>query len=200
MSALVNEEHEGPPAGAAPRWRDRIAVAAFLLALLLPMLLRSTIHPAPLPGSPALLSQLHAIACLFTHKPDGWSSYYVQLRDADTARWETLDQAELFELQPFGRRTRMHRLLAAWHAKPSRKTQHMARWILEQHARAHPEQPRPDAIRFTRAWMIPSVDQPPAQGWRHPSWRDVPPQRRRVIAMYRVDELFADDAAGATQP
>jgi hypothetical protein len=193
MSALVIEHAKQPK----PRLRDRVAVAGFLLAFLLPMVLRSTVHPAPLPGSPGLLSQLHAIACLFTHKPDGWSSYYVQIRDADTQRWQTLDQSELFELQPFGRRTRMHRLLGAWKAKPSRKTRHMARWIVEQHSSSHPEQARPDAIRFTRAWMIPSVEQPPQQGWAHPDWFAVPPQRRRVIATYLVDDLLGDLVGGA---
>ncbi|PRQ03225.1 hypothetical protein [Enhygromyxa salina] len=194
MSAPVIETSEPPTPSPAPRWQDRVAVAGFLLAFLLPMFARSTVHPAPLPGSPGLLSQLHGIACLFTHKPEGWSSYYVQVRRADTLQWETLDQSELFELQPFGRRTRMHRLLGAWQAKPSRKTRHMARWIIEQHAKSHPEQARPDAIRFTRAWMIPSVEQPPEHGWVHPDWFEVPPQRRRVIVTYRVDELLAEGA------
>jgi hypothetical protein len=190
MSAQI-EHHEQPTPSPAPRLRDRLAVAGFVLGLLVPMLLRSSIHPGPLPGSPALLSQLHGIACLFTQKPEGWSSYYVQVRYADVPRWETLDQAELFELQPFGRRTRMHRLLGAWKAKPSRKTQHMARWILEQHTRLHPERARPEAIRFARAWTIPSAAEPPERGWQHPRWHEVPPQRRRVIAVYAVDDLLA---------
>lgn len=192
MSAPVIETDPPPRASQAPRLRDRIAVAGFLLGFLLPMVARSSVHPRPLPGSPALLSQLHSIACLFTHKPDGWSSYYVQVRFADTQQWLTLDQSELFGLQPFGRRTRMHRLLAAWRAKPSRKTQHMARWIVEHHASLHPEQPRPEAIRFARGWMIPSIAQPPRHGWQHPDWLDYPPRQRRVIVTYIVDELPAE--------
>lgn len=181
------------PSPSKPRARDRLAVAAFLLLFLIPMLLRSTVSRAPLPGSPALLDKLQDIACLFTRKPDGWSSYYVQIQRSDPPIWETVNQAELFPLEPFGRRTRMHRLLAAWGAKPSRRTEDMARWIIGRWIEVHPDEPPPVAIRFTRAWMIPSRDQPPQHGWVHPDWLEVPPKRRRVIVSYAVDELLAED-------
>jgi len=159
---------------------------------LIPMLLRSTAPERQIPGTPALLIKLHSIACLFTHKPSGWSSYYVQIQPEGSPLWVTLDQRELFPLEPFGRRTRMHRLLIAWNAKPSRKTEHMARWIIERQLELHPDQPRPAAIRFTRTWMIPSRDAPPQQGWQHPDWHEVPPTRRRVIVSYAVDELLME--------
>jgi hypothetical protein len=164
-----------------------------LLLFLIPMVLRSTVVQRPLPGSPALLDKLHNIACLFTHKPDGWGSYYVQVQRADSPAWQTIDQAELFPLEPFGRRTRMHRLLGAWRAKPSRRTEDMARWILLRLVELHPDDPAPVALRFTRAWMIPSRDEPPQQGWVHPDWFEVPPKRRSVIVTYTVDELFTED-------
>jgi hypothetical protein len=167
-----------------------------VLAVLLPILARSTVHPDPLPGSPGVLDKLHAIACLFTKKPEGWSSYYVQVRYGDRVGWDTLEQAELFPLQPFGRRTRMHRLLVAWNAKPSRKTKDMARWIVERHAELHPERPLPEAIRFTRAWMIPSRDSPPQHGWRHPEWHETSPRSRKVIVEYDVAQLLAEHDEG----
>lgn len=181
-----------PPALGKPRWRDRVAVAGFLLLFLIPMFLRSTVADAPLPRFPALLVKLQNIACLFTHKPEGWSSYYVQARTRHSRLWQTLDQAELFPLQPFGRRSRMHRLLVAWGAEPSAKTEDMARWIVKRQIELRPNDPRPAEIRFARAWMIPSRDDPPQQGWRHPNWREVPPQRRRVIVSYDVDELLGE--------
>lgn len=180
------------PAVGKPRRRDRVAVAGFLLLFLIPMFLRSTVGDAPLPRFPAVLLKVQTIACLFTHKPDGWSSYYVQVRAQDSPLWQTLEQAELFPLQPFGRRTRMHRLLAAWGAKPSAKTEDMARWIIARQLELHPNDPRPVELRFTRTWMIPSRDEPPRAGWRHPEWTEVPPQRRRVIVSYRVDDLLKE--------
>lgn len=181
------------PLVVTPRLRDRVAVAVFVFAVLLPILARSTIHPAPLPGTPQLLDKLQSIACLFTHKPEGWSSYYVQVRYPDRLAWETVEQSELFSLQPFGRRTRMHRLLVAWQAKPGRKTKDLARWIVLQNAARQPERPLPSAIRFTRAWMIPSRDAPPQHGWRHPEWHETSPRSRRVIVEYDVAALLADD-------
>lgn len=183
---------ESPVSG--PRARDRLAVAAFLLVLLIPIVVRSTV-PELAPRKPETLAKLHAIACLFTHKPEGWSSYYVQVRYPGRTHWETLDQAELFPLQPFGRRTRMHRLLAAWQAKPGARTEDMARWILARHAALHPELPAPAYLRFARTWMIPSREAPPQAGWRHPEWLEVPPQRRRVIVTYRVSELLGQEPA-----
>lgn len=174
-----------------PRWHDRLAVAAFLLLFLIPMALRSTLRygEPPLSVTPQVLAKLHNIACLFTTKPEGWSSYYVQVRYPGRRSWDTLEQDELFGLQPFGRRTRMHRLLVAWNAKESRKTEDLARWIVTQHAARHPDEALPEAIRFARAWMIPSREVPPERGWRHPDWLEIPPKRRRVIAVYLVDDL-----------
>lgn len=176
----------------APSLRDRAAVAAFVLGVLLPILARSTFHQAPLPGSPDLLDKLHAVACLFTQKPEGWSSYYAQVRRRDHPTWETLDQAELFPLQPFGRRTRMHRLLVAWGGKPSRKTEELARWIVLRHAELHGDEPLPEAIRFTRAWTIPTRDAPPQHGWRHPKWHETSPRSRKVIVEYAVADLLEE--------
>ena len=191
----MSPESSPPPPPAPPpvRWRERAAVAGFCLLLLLPMVLRATAHPAPLPLSPPLLTKLHSIACLFTHKPEAWGSYYVQVLNPGALRWQTLDQSELFPLQPFGRRTRMHRLLVAWRAEPGPKTEDMARWILARHAALHPDAPTPEALRFARAWTIPSRAKPPQHGWRHPTWLEVPPKRRRVIVTYRASDLLAEE-------
>ncbi|NVB43356.1 hypothetical protein G6O69_36360 [Pseudenhygromyxa sp. WMMC2535] len=171
------------------RKRDRLAVAAFLLLFLIPLLLRGSVLPAGVPA-PLVLRKLHNIACLFTHKPEGWSSYYVQIRYPGEAGWASLDQRELFPLEPFGRRTRMHRFLVAWGARPGPRTEDMARWIVREHERRHPDNGALAGIRFTRAWMIPSRDQPPEQGWAHPDYREVPPARRRVIASYTRAKLL----------
>lgn len=173
-----------------PEWFDRVAVAAFLVLFLLPMVARSTLRHRDFPG-PTALTKLHSIACLFTKKPQGWSSYFVQVRYPGQVHWVTLDQSELFPLQPFGRRTRMHRLLVAWGAKEGRRTKDMARWVLTEHVARHPDEPVPVAIRFTRSWVIPTRDDPPPEaGWDHGEWLDAPPGNRRVIASYMRDELL----------
>ena len=193
------ERDESPASlepSAGPRKRDRVAVLGFLLVLWLPILMRSTVPQYSAYWAPMLL-KLHSISCLFTHKPEGWSSYYVQVRYPGREHWVSLDQSELFPLKPFGRRTRMHRLLVAWKAKEGPLTEDMARWIVIHNAELHPDDPMPEAIRFARSWMIPSRDNPPQHGWVHPEWEQVPPKRRRVIATYRVADLLASEDAEA---
>jgi hypothetical protein len=162
----------------------------FVLAFLIPMLLRATVVQRPLPGTPRLLAELHRIACLFPDKPKGWSSYYVQVLYPDHKQWSTLDQSELFPLQPFGRRTRMHRYLVAWGAKPGKRTADMARWILERWAVLHEDEIQPVAIRFTQAWTFPSREHPPEHGWVQPEWIYTPSNQRRVIVTYTREELL----------
>jgi hypothetical protein len=175
---------------ATPRVRDRLAVAAFVLLFWLPMLARSTVLHAPLPGSPAVLNKLHAIACLFTDKPQAWNTYFVQVRYDARNVWVDLDVSESFSLEPFGRRTRMHRLLVAWQPKPSKKHEELARWLLVREAVLHPDRPQPIAIRFARGWTIPDPEHPPQHGWRAPTWLELPPRNRRVFATYTRDELL----------
>ncbi|EDM76243.1 hypothetical protein PPSIR1_42246 [Plesiocystis pacifica SIR-1] len=189
-------EAPGPEAIAerfAPRWRDRLAVAGFILVLLIPMGMRATLQRG-LPGN-WVLAKLHNIACLFPRKPQGWSSYYIQARFADGVRWETLDQAELFPMQPFGRRTRYHRLMVDWGAKAGPRTEELARWVVLEWMARHPDEAPPEKVRFSRTWIIPEPgDPPPEKGWSHPRWEEVPARRRRVIATYAVAELFAEEA------
>ena len=173
----------------APRVRDRVAVAAFLLLFLIPMFLRATVLPKELPA-PMVLRKLHNIACLFTQKPTAWSSYYIQVRYPGEVVWVNLDQRELFPLEPFGRRSRMHRLLVAWGAKPSPLTEDLARWILVEHERRHGDELQPEEIRIARGWSVPSRDEPPQQGWHHPQWQEFPPTQRRIIARYQRDALL----------
>lgn len=196
-SELVPEDGRDPepsPPPTAPRLGDRLAVAAFLLLFLIPMVLRATVSRDPISFAPNTLKKVQNIACLFTEKPEGWSTYHVQLRFPGDPRWLTVDQAELFPLRPFGRRTRLHRLMTAWRAKEGPRTRDMARWILREYTARHPDEPAPVAIRFTKSWMIPSRDAPPQAGWEHPDWSEVPPGQRRVIASYSRAALEAEES------
>lgn len=172
-----------------PRRRDRLAVAVFLVAFLIPMVLRATVLERSPPGTPRLLAELHRIACLFPVKPDRWNSYYVQVLYPGDKQWTTLDQSELFPLQPFGRRTRMHRYLVAWKTE-GKRTADMAEWILERWAVLHDDEIQPVAIRFALAWTIPSREHPPEHGWVQPEWLYIPVKHRRIIATYTAEELL----------
>jgi hypothetical protein len=175
---------------AAPRRRDRLAVAVFSIVFLIPMVLRATVLERPLPGTPRVLAKLHDIACLFPTKPNGWSSYYVQVLYPGHEQWTTLDQSELFPLQPFGRRTRMHRYLVAWGPEPGKRAADMAGWILERWAVLHADELQPIAIRFAKTWTFPSREHPPEHGWKQPEWLYAPANQRKVIVAYTREELL----------
>ncbi len=196
----ANPPRETPPQLRAklpqPNVLHRVAVATFLLIFLLPMLQRAIVPSLTWKGWPSGLADVQNIACLFSYKPKVYNSYYAQIRRERSTVWETVDQRELFPLQPFGQRTRMHRLLAAWGAKGSRKTKHLAKWILQQEEILHPEGDPIAEVRLTRAWMTPELGKPPQGHWQHPSWERVSPRQRTVIASYTKEELQRFEVKG----
>ena len=79
--------------------RDRLCVAAVLLAWHLPVLYHGVVSPRPLPGVPWNLHRCHDITCLFTDKPSARSHYYVQVRRVGRPDWQTLDISEHFPMR-----------------------------------------------------------------------------------------------------
>lgn len=159
----------------------------FLLGLITPMLWRGAIEPkhGPLRACPPVLADLHNLSCLFSVKPQGWAMFYVQgRRDGDPA-WTTLDHREVYRLEPFGHRTRMHRYLQAWSRKKGKATREMADHFFVRWDELHPDEPPLDEIRFTWTWHDPKVEEPPQGAWSPPPWEKVPPNKRRVIARHR---------------
>lgn len=161
-----------------------MAVAAFLVLFLIPMVFRAAFHSAPLPGFPRLLSDLQALSCLFSYRPDGWSFFYVQVRRPGERGWTTIDHEELFGLEPFGHRSRLHRLLQAWKRRPGPATEEVATWFFSAWERRYPDEPPLEAVRFAYSWVVPDPAQPPPHGWRTPDWNGLRADRRRVIAVY----------------
>jgi hypothetical protein len=164
--------------------RYRIAVALFFVLFLLPMFYRAIVSPKPLPVYGRFLSDLQALSCLFSYKPNGWAFFYVQVRYAGDEHWTTVDQSELFPLEPFGHRTRLHRLLQAWDRKPGRGTEEVADWFFDRWATLHPDEPQPEQMRLAWSWTVPDPAQPPQGEWRTPDWNGLRADRRRVIAVY----------------
>lgn len=161
-----------------------MAVALFFALFLIPMFYRAAVHPKPLPMFGRLMSDLQALSCLFSEKPNGWAFFYVQVRYAGDEHWTSIDQSELFPLEPFGHRTRLHRLLQAWNRKPGRGTEEVARWFFDRWEQLHPDEAQPEQMRLAWSWTVPSADQPPRGEWAIPDWNGLRADRRRVIAVY----------------
>lgn len=162
----------------------RIAVAAFFLLFWTPLLYRATSGSGKLPGTPRLLSDMQSLSCLFSEKPNGWSFFYVQAQYPGQTSWTTLDQRELFPLEPFGYRTRLHRYLMAWKRKPNKGTEEAAMWIFGRYEQLHPELPQPQYIRFAWSWTVPDANDPPTGRWKIPEWNSLRADRRKVIGAY----------------
>lgn len=168
-----------------PRWRDRLAVAAFLLLWLIPMVWHGAVNRRPLPGEPRLLHECHDIACLFTERPTSWNSYYVQVRGV-TPGWQTLDIREYFPMEPFGRRSRLHRLLLAWGPERELGRAEAARYIFARHRELHPGR-QPSELRFVWTWTAPSSDRPPEGAWQPPPVEQLPANRMRILSVHRPE-------------
>ena len=167
-----------------PRWPHRVAVALFFILFLLPMMYRAVINPRPLPGTPRLFADLQALSCLFSYKPNGWAFFYIQVRYPGEQSWTTLDNEELFPLEPFGYRTRLHRLLQHWKRKPGKGPDEFAAWFFPRWEQLHPDEEQPQYVRLAWSWHVPDAAHPPQGRWRIPDWNSLRADRRRVIGVW----------------
>lgn len=176
----------------APRLRDRLCVAGFILLWFVPVVWHGVFSPPPIRGEPWNFHRCHDISCLFTDRPSSRNSYYVEVRYLGQPTWQTLDLAGYFDMEPFGYRTRMQRFLARWSGKKSRGRAELAAWLFRRHAELHPDAPQPIELRFVWAWTIPSVDEPPQGDGRPPPLSDFPPDRSRIMSIHRPQQEAAD--------
>lgn len=171
-------------AAARPRLRDRLCVAAVLLAWHTPVLYHGLVSASALPGVPWNLHRCHDITCLFDQRPVARHHYYVQVRSPGRPDWQTLEVGEHFPMQPFGYRSRFERLNASWGADNEPARAELAAWLFARHREAHPELPQPSVLRFVWAWVLLGVD-PPPQGAAHaPPLASFAPERRRVLSVH----------------
>ncbi len=170
----------------APRPLHRLLVAVFLLGWLVPVLWHGAVSQRRLPGEPRLLHDCHDIACLFTKRPPSWNSYYVQFRGA-TPDWQTVDVHEYFPMEPFGKRSRLHRYLVDWGPERERGRAEVAAYMFRRHRELHPERRQPDELRFIWTWTAPRSDRPPEGAWQPPPVESLPANRMRVLSVHRAE-------------
>ena len=172
-----------------PTLGDRIAVWGLLFVLLIPVLWRATVQQRAWPGTPRLLDDVQNIARLFTHRPEAWNSYYIQVRNRGEVRFETLDVSDFFGLRPFGHRDRLHRFWARtrWQRNPVPAARDMAAWLWTRWPEVRPNDAPPEAIRFTRSWTRPQGEQRFDGAWTAPQWEDRRGRRKVLATVFRQD-------------
>lgn len=169
----------------SPRLRDRLCVAGFCLAWLLPLALHGLTR-APLRGEPPLLHRAHDLALLPDEAPRVWNTHHVELRRLDSGEWESYADAHDFTMRPFGRRTRLDLLLAQWGLDHARGREALA-WRIASRAQEAGERPIIE-VRFLWSWAPARPDAPPQGAYAPPQVRDIPPERRRVVSLHDTRE------------
>ncbi len=143
---------------------------------------------------PMYLRHIQRIACLFTSSVRSWKSYHVQyqVRGDPPTSWRELDHLDAFQLNIFGYRTRIHRILGHAYQKDRGRlrTAELADYIkarLEAGEGPSGQQERVQAMRFIRAWHPVAELAKETGRYQKPSLDEVPRKRWQIFGERRWD-------------
>jgi hypothetical protein len=143
---------------------------------------------------PMYLKHIQRIACLFTHSVRSWKSYHVQYQvpGDPPEHWRELDHLDAFQLNIFGYRTRIHRILGHAYKKNRGRlrTAELATFIKDKLEAGEGPSGQPEqvqAMRFIRAWH-PVAELAQEEGrYTKPSLDDIPEKRWQIYGERRWD-------------
>jgi hypothetical protein len=148
------------------------------------------------------LNNLYRVACFFTERVPAWSEYYFQALPAGSYEWITLAETDYSTLEPFGHRTRLHRMLSETDGRQgTRLRQRMAEFIKHRHKSLHPQQPQLEAVRFVVVSYETGKELAQSRGpWMQQPFDDIPRDRRHVVATHFFDGRPPIETAGQPVP
>lgn len=181
------------------RWTERLLLVAFILGWLAPIAwVGLTREPVPFTGR--WLNNNYRVSCLFPEAVAGWTSYYLQARLEDSLEWRPLRETDYTQMEPFGHRTRLDRMLGQSVDEPHGmlQRQRIAEFVKTRYERLHPSGPRVDAVRFVYVRFPVGDSLLLAPGpWRKPSLDSLPDRYRpRVFSTHRFDGSLPRDRGG----
>ena len=102
---------------------------------------------------PTVIKQQNRVACLFTNEARAWKTYHIQIQLGGSGEWVEMPLDDYFEMDIFGYRTRLHRLLSvSWRKyKGIDRTREMSNFVKTRYDKLNPDGPSLDAIRYIRA-------------------------------------------------
>ena len=142
----------------------------------------------PMPSLPYALTDLHGISCLFTRGTEAFSVYYVQVLLKEGEPWMTIPEEPFFQMQVFGYRSRLHRLLGRSRRKSGEaRRKEVAAWIRDRYAAWHPNEPVPVGVRFMQGIFMIGRETPPQGRWRKPPLASLPPDSFKILSSHEFE-------------
>lgn len=164
----------------------RAAALGFLFLWLLPAAYVGLFNRS-IPGIPGYLNNQYSISALFTTRAQFWSEFYF-LVSPDGEHWTPVVESDYSSMQPFGRRTRIKRMLEAPMSEDvmtNRYTEIM-HFVAAAYGRVHPDSGLVNFVRLEQAIYPTGVELSNCEG----AWaREIyPPINGHIkpLALYKV--------------
>lgn len=160
-----------------------VLAAVFVCGWLIPLTI-SAYHGGAPESWPMHARDLYSVSCLFGTESDRVSVFYVQVRREHSRGWETVEESQYFELEPFGHRNRFDRFMARFGYMDSQSAEaaraEFARWIAARESEGDASGGVVIAVRYL--WLDVDLDGDPQGCWRKPDLAALPPgtKRRRL--------------------
>lgn len=171
-----------------PRLRDRLLFGVFVVGWLLPVTFTGMAR-RDVPGMPSFLKDLQLISCLFIHRAQYWSTYYVTIAWDLNGPWQTVPEQGFSTMRLFGYQSRMEWQVAE--LTHNRRTgalgrQQLAEWVARQYATLHRAQGPPAYVRFVRVRVPVGPALEPLGRWRQPDLAGLPLEEIETISTHSI--------------
>jgi hypothetical protein len=177
------ERHDGP---SGPGWRRRDVLAALLvLVVWIVPITEGAIGAAPGPWWPSVMRDLGSISCLFRHRPEHVTYYFMLVLREGRRDWEPVDEARLFPMEPFGYRSRFDRFMERFGGARERAREDLARWVAARDRELEPARAPVVAVRFLVGAKKIDPAEPPSGRWRQPGPYERP---TRILSTHDLRE------------
>jgi len=170
-------------------WWDYVCSIFFVGIWLLPILYVGLSHGA-VKGAGLYLNNQYRVACLFTRSVRHWGDFYYLIHLKGDENWIVAPADMFSKMEPFGHRTRLHRLLTE-SMKQSHgmlQRQRMASYIRRRYMQMAPGSKRINAVTFVKSYRFTGDELAQEKGhWLKRNYSQVPRNHKKVISVHFFD-------------
>lgn len=166
-------------------------IGAWLVPMTMTGALQSNMYHIPAP-----IRNQYRISCLFTHPSRSWHTVHYEVRLAGQLRWKEGPLEGYFDLDIFGYRSRLNRIVLASRYKNKQgevygrnklRLEEMGQFIAERWATLNPEATKVQEVRFTRvAHKVGEKHCMARERWSRPALSDIPKKDHDLIHTVRI--------------